>query len=330
MGGVGGAFVQHADQVAASFAAEHQLLLRVIMTRLVTPEGTRAVVEVRELRTLSTDAHEVDHVLDQLVRARLVHVHTDAEQVATAELVHEVLITAWPTLRRWLEATQAFRAFHQELGQAARGWAARNKPDELLWHGAIAQEALGHAERRSFQLNEIEREFVAAIGARDARRRRRKLGALIAAFAVLGAVIAGGTFALVKIRHAEHDAREGQVQSERARAAAEAAGAKLKAQNDLLAEKERQRQAAEQEAKTATADTQLTREQLAEANKSLELQVAESQASEQRARKAQADAEAARAALERKAAAERAELEKLKAQAHDIVDGDLIKKRGKR
>src|SRR5258706_2795902 len=53
MGGVGGAFSRHADQVASSVPAHNQPLLRAIMTRLVTPEGTRAVVDHKELLSLS-------------------------------------------------------------------------------------------------------------------------------------------------------------------------------------------------------------------------------------------------------------------------------------
>ena len=53
MGGVGGAFARHADQVAAAVPPQSQILLRAIMTRLVTPEGTRAVVDHDELLSRS-------------------------------------------------------------------------------------------------------------------------------------------------------------------------------------------------------------------------------------------------------------------------------------
>src|SRR2546429_4647052 len=41
----------------------------------------------------------------------------------------------------------AMRGFVHELRQAAKQWAARGKPADLVWRGATAQEALGHAKR---------------------------------------------------------------------------------------------------------------------------------------------------------------------------------------
>src|SRR5207253_2244314 len=49
MGGVGGAFARHADEVAAAVPTQNTPLLRAIFTRLVTVEGTRAVVDHKEL-----------------------------------------------------------------------------------------------------------------------------------------------------------------------------------------------------------------------------------------------------------------------------------------
>ncbi|HEY1555478.1 MAG TPA: serine/threonine-protein kinase, partial [Kofleriaceae bacterium] len=94
MGGVGGAFARHADQVAAAVPSQSQALLRAIMNRLVTPEGTRAVVDHSELLTLAA-REEVERVLDQLVRARLVNLN-EGDQGATVEIVHEMLISEWP------------------------------------------------------------------------------------------------------------------------------------------------------------------------------------------------------------------------------------------
>src|SRR6185312_14705790 len=134
MGGVGGAFARHADQVAAALPPQSQPLLRAILTRLVTPEGTRAVVDRGELVGLG-DAAEVERVLDHLVRARLIHVHTDPDQGATVEIVHEMLITEWPTLARWLQDSHAMRGFTHELQQAARQWASRGRSRDLVWRG---------------------------------------------------------------------------------------------------------------------------------------------------------------------------------------------------
>src|SRR6185312_15613060 len=163
MGGVGGAFARHADQIAASVPPHQQIVLRAIMTRLVTPEGTRAVVDHKELLSLSGEPGAVEQILDQLVHARLIHMHTDPDQVATVEIVHEMLITEWPTLRRWLDDTHAMRGFVEELRQAARQWTSHGRSNDLVWRGATAEEALGLAKRHVLDLAAVEREFLEAV-----------------------------------------------------------------------------------------------------------------------------------------------------------------------
>ena len=49
MGGIGGALASHANDVLADFSAPAQKLVRSIFQRLVTPESTRAIVDVGEL-----------------------------------------------------------------------------------------------------------------------------------------------------------------------------------------------------------------------------------------------------------------------------------------
>ena len=226
MGGVGGAFARHADEVAASVAPQHQLLLRAIVTRLVTPEGTRAVVDRAELVGLSGDgtnggggAGDVERILDQLVRGRLIHIHGQ-----TIEIVHEVLIGEWPTLVGWLEQGNAVRGFMHELRQATRQWVARGRAADLVWRGAPAQEALAIAERHVLELSSDERAFLAA----DRARRRRAGGggawrAVVGVIGVLTLVIAGGAIAFVRIADAEDVAQDkakaAAVEATKARAA---------------------------------------------------------------------------------------------------------------
>jgi eukaryotic-like serine/threonine-protein kinase len=344
MGGVGGAFARHADQVAAAVPPQSQILLRAIMTRMVTPEGTRAVVDHRELLSLSEDQREIERILDQLVRARLIHLHTDADQGATVEIVHEMLITEWPTLQRWLEDNQAIRGFMHELRQAARQWASRGKPHDLVWRGATAQEALGHANRQLLELSLVEKEFLAAVHAQVARTRRRKvmLGSIVAL--ALSLVLAGGSFALIRIKLAESAAKEkaeeavkalaqaegDRKQAEIDRAAALAAKGELQEKLDIIADKERQREQAERAAAAASKSQEMTKEQLAETNKILERKVAEAQVAKEKAqaneaiaRKATEEANQAKRKVEELLAHKRAELERLKAQKKDIIDTDL-------
>jgi hypothetical protein len=247
IGGVGGAFALHADRVASAVPPRSQPLLRAIVTRLVTPDGTRAVVERADLRSLSTDPREVDLILDQLVHARLIHAETDGD----VELVHEILITEWPTLRQWLDDSLAMRAFTHELGQAAKQWHAHGRPDDLVWRGATAHDALGIAKRHVLDLASTERDFLAAIDKQLARGRRRRFFAFASIVGVLGLGLAGASVAAVRIKLAETEAQDKAQQAEMARREVEQANAKLQAQIDAVAEANRQAQAAEDEKRAA-------------------------------------------------------------------------------
>src|SRR5262249_36302838 len=143
-------------------------------------------------------------------------------------------ITEWPTLRRWLEDSQAMRAFTHELRQAAKQWSTRGKPNDLVWRGATAQEALGHAKRHVLELSAIENEFLAAINHQVARSRRRRVFVFTSIFVALGMVFAGGAFAFVRISMAEQDAQDKAAQAEIDRTAAVDAKGKLQKQIDAL------------------------------------------------------------------------------------------------
>jgi eukaryotic-like serine/threonine-protein kinase len=289
MGGVAGAFGRHADQVASAVPPQRQPLLRAIMMRLVTPDRTRAVVDKRDLLMLSRDPDEVAHILDQLVRARLIHMEAAPDQVVTVELVHEILITEWPTLRRWLDDGQASRAFMHELGQAAKQWHGRGKPRDLVWRGATARDALVQAKQQ-LGLGNVETEFLAAIEQEAARSRRRRLLVFATIAAALALVIAGGSVAVVRIKLAEAEAQE------KAKVAVEAQD-RLQGQIDALEAEKRKREQAEQERtlaeqqrSAAEQDSELTREQLQELAKQLRQRAEESEAA-----KKLADAERQRA-----------------------------------
>jgi hypothetical protein len=345
MGGVGGAFARHADEVAASVPAHNQALLRAIMTRLVTVEGTRAVVDHRELLGLSHDEGEVERILDQLVRARLIHLHTGENGAgATVEIVHEVLITEWPTLQRWLDDSQALRGFMHELRVATRQWTARGRAADLVWRGETAREALATADKHVLELSTTERAFLDAARVEIKRGRSRKVLAFVAAFGVLVLIIAGGAVSMVKIWAAESVAQEQAVAADkeatRARAAeAQAASelAKVKEEEKRRAEAEAERQKALAAATQANAAVQMSREQLESANAELQtaldtsqkdrllaLEAAKAQAAAAAlATKATAEAKAANARTQTLLAAEKERVKQLELQQSKIATGGL-------
>ncbi|MCG8422946.1 MAG: AAA family ATPase, partial [Proteobacteria bacterium] len=226
LGGIAGALASHADATLRQFLSTDQPLIRATFLRLVTPERTRAIVSMSELHALGHGPHDVQraiqNIIDQLVRARLLVVQTqarsDAVDVATGlsqqpagatvEIVHESLLHTWPTLRRWLDETQEDAAFLDQLRQAAKNWQAKNFAPGLLWRGEAMEEARRFARRYRGELPQLQRAYLDAVFALATRAGRRKRAAVIGVITFLSLLVAAAGVALVMIREAQRDATE--------------------------------------------------------------------------------------------------------------------------
>ncbi len=186
LGGVAGALAAHADAVLAGMSSARQAVTRTLFERLVTPERTRALVGVTELRTLHADPDLVDDLVQHLATMRLIAVDRDADASNfTVELVHESLIDRWPTLTRWLDENQHHAAMLARLRGAARDWEHSGRAAGLLWTGAAASDA--HAWQRRYQgrLARAERDYLSAVHAQRERARRRRRRTLAGLFAMV-------------------------------------------------------------------------------------------------------------------------------------------------
>ena len=328
MGGVGGAFSRHADEVVAAIPSQRQPLLRAVLTRLVTPEGTRAIVDRQELMSLAQDPAASARIIDHLVRARLVASMTDAtagSSVETVEIVHEALITEWPTLKRWLEDSQSLRGFLFELGNASKQWASRNREPGLLWRGDTAAEALGIAQRHVLDLASVEREFLTAVAAQTQKAKTRRGATLVAVFVTLGLIIVGGSISVLRIRSANKQAQEKAVIAAKEADRAKAAESKI---SEQLVQVESERTKAETARRDAEAnlakfkqseaalgvkqvEVNQANESLEQANLRLENEAGTAMAAKRQAEAAQKAAETAR----REAVAAKKETDRLLAAA---------------
>jgi hypothetical protein len=331
IGGVAGALATHADNVLAAMSQDRQKLARAVLLRLVTSDGTRAIVDVAELASLAQDPAEVRAVVDQLVHARLLVVQT-REEGPVVEIVHESLITRWPTLRRWIEESAEDSAFLEQLRTAAKQWEARGRPAGLIWRGEAFEDARTFARRYKGVLPPRERAFLDAVldlGTRAARRRRRMM---IGAIVVLTGLVAAAAIALLWIRAAEKTAQEQRSVAMREMQRAKEAEAQVTSQMDtikdqlatiqrkeeerLRAESERARAeeqtaAATQELSAAETEVAESRENLEEANERLKKALEVARGAQAKAEKASAAAEAAADKLEQQLEKERATIKKL-------------------
>ena len=331
IGGIGGALASHADSVLAELPAPARALVRDLFLRLVTPENTRAIVSLAELRELGRDPAEVQRVVDLLAQARLLVVQTSGDaDGATVELIHESLIHRWPTLRRWLDESHEDSLFLEQLRTAARQWQAKGSDAGLLWRGETVEEARRFLRRYRGELPGAQRAFLDAVFDLDARAVRRRRALFLGAGVTLTGLLAAATVALVVIRDsqieakrqaetahkAEATARTAAEVAQKAEATARAAEAEARQRLEEVQAKERERQRAEtaktqaeQAAAVANTQVELTQEELKRKNQEL---LATLQKAEQARLQAEENAAAVRKSKEQAEALLRREQERVK------------------
>jgi WD40 repeat protein/serine/threonine protein kinase len=218
--GVIGALAGHADAVLEAMSPEERRLARAALLRLVTPERTRAPCRLGELVELGAAPLDIERVLGRMIDARLLTVEGKSGADAMVELVHESLITGWPTLSRWLTENEEDVAFLSRLRHAAREWHASGRSDGLLWRDQAASDARRWRARYSGELAPAEERYLSAVIKR-ARRRRFKIVAGVTA----SLMTFTGTVSLQAIR-ADREAARAQAEALQARNATRMAAAR--------------------------------------------------------------------------------------------------------
>ena len=184
LGGVEGALARHADSVLAALLPAQAAAARRVLTKLVTPSGTRARRGEAELVAGDPAAAAA---LDALVRGRLLVAH-EADDGSAYELSHEVLLRGWGTLRGWLVEDADQRLLADRIHAAAAEWERLRRGADALW----GTRQLGEAIRiREAELRPIDREFLAASRRKVNRRRWLVRGAIVAVPALVATIYFG-------------------------------------------------------------------------------------------------------------------------------------------
>ena len=342
MGGVAGALSSHAERVVESLGPAKLGLVRTVLLRLVTPERTRAIVPMAELRELSREVGEVQRLVDQMVDARLLVVQTptsgpsDGGKGSTVEIVHESLLLGWPSLRRWLDENQDDAALVDQLRTAARQWHAKGRDAGVLWRGDTADEARKFRKRYKGPLSDVERAFLdECVHEMQAQVRRRRVG-VIAGFVLLSAIVLAAMVALVIIQRSRAEAKDQQEQAEVAKKEAErqlavARAKELERQKFEAAKNKAEEVTKTTEDKLVVADATLVEKNreltealnvALEAEKKEKLERKRAEDSAERAEKSQKEAVASKEAAE-KARAETAKLLKKEKDRADRLQQQL-------
>lgn len=258
MGGIDGLLASHADAVLEAQPATQQTVIQEIFRRLVTADGTRALVDGDELQHLSK-LGDVVSALNVLVDARLVVVQKDDRSgAATYEIAHETLMASWPRLQQWLAEGREHAGFLDRVKAAAKEWDAQGRTEGLLWTGDAAEDAAVFQRRFTGTLADREQAFLAAVARlRGRSRRRRRVATWTTITALLAVVVAGG-FALVSVSQAEQDAqskaRLARDEADRANTMAKSLQEQIQATQDK--EKARKKAQADADAKAKVVDKQ--------------------------------------------------------------------------
>jgi hypothetical protein len=320
MGGISGVLAQHADRVVEALPAAVRPAVRGVFQRLVTADGTRAIVDVAELGNLAGDASELRALIDHLSQARLVVAQGGGDQGgATIELVHESLISGWPTLRRWLDEGREDAAFREQLRAAAKQWEARGKPQGLLWRGEAMEEARLWRARHPDRLPDREHSFIEAVIQLGTRAQRFRRVAAVGAIGVLSAVIAGIAIALVQVQGAERRAkREADVASHEATRAREAED-RVNMQLAVIQREEAAKAAAETQVERGKEDLRLANVDLQKALGRAEVESKNAKDAAARAGELAESVQKTNARLEKLLADERARAERLENERRKIA-----------
>jgi serine/threonine protein kinase len=320
LGGVAGALATHADAVLAGMSSARQALARAVFERLVTPERTRALLSVAELRALHRDPDTVDDIVQHLAAMRLVVIERgDEGEDHVVELVHESLIDRWPTLARWLSENQDDAAFLARLRGAAQEWERRDRDQGLLWRDAPAREAqIWHAHYRG-ALARREQDYLDAVLALSDRRVRVRRRIVAGIMGLMLLLLVGAGVALIQIRQAQ---READQQAEIARARAD----EREQARDEAARQAASASARALEAEQAQKAAELARREAEQARARIEQETVKTRAALVRAQHSEAralQAEAgARESLESATSAAEAE-RRMRQELQDVIDRGL-------
>ena len=200
--GIGGALERQAQQVYDNLDPQSQDCARWIFLNLTQlgegTEDTRRRLAKSELVVAKYPEPLVDRTLQTLTDAKLLVVNLDngksgqsrsaanppaddelfleaMRQEATVEVVHEILIRHWSSLRWWLEENRARLRSQRQIEQAASLWLQKNKQDDFLLKGVRLAEAEDILIKYTDELSTTAKEYVAScIDVREAEQRAAK------------------------------------------------------------------------------------------------------------------------------------------------------------
>jgi WD40 repeat protein/uncharacterized caspase-like protein len=222
LGGIKGALERQAQAVYEGLAPEAQDCAKWIFLNLTQlgegTEDTRRRVTKSDLVVKKYPLALIESTLQTLTSANLLVFNLDSginsgqskspdrpieedelfreamQQAATVEVVHEILIRHWSTLRWWLEENRSRLRSQRQIEQAALLWQQKDRQPDFLLRGVRLAEAEEIYIKYTDELSNSAQEFVAACidarlaDLRAAKKRLRQARLTAATLGILGLV----------------------------------------------------------------------------------------------------------------------------------------------
>ncbi len=196
LGGVRGALQQHVDNIYQNFSpSEQQGTQRIFLKLVGIGENAEAGIEwkpVRRRAQLSEFGDDERDVLLKLVNYSLLVSNADISATgskrksdSTIEITHEILLTCWDKLNKWIKENRQVIALRNRLYEDVKRWQDNHKPEDELWTGSKLEQALELRKDENFErvlggFNPDANKFIdASVGVRDRQLRRARRNAAI-------------------------------------------------------------------------------------------------------------------------------------------------------
>jgi len=187
----------YAEKIYCQLSQEEKEQARYIFTQLVQPisqekSGEVRRIATRKIATFADIGKENWQLVIKFADERLV-VTNQEKDVASVELIHEVLITAWSRLKNWIEQDWEFRRWQEKLRDNLSQW-EQEKKDDFLLQGGLLKEAESWLEKAEQKIPEKERGYVEKSRKRRERERQKLIGGLTGGLAIVSLLAVGAVW----------------------------------------------------------------------------------------------------------------------------------------
>ncbi|MGW0600247.1 nSTAND1 domain-containing NTPase [Streptomyces sp. NPDC002776] len=213
IGGVSGALARHAEQAWRECVrpADEADALRLLTGLVRVLPGSEA--PLRRMITREEAGEARWRIARALAQRRLLVLHGKEGEPQTAELAHEALTSAWPTLAGQVRTDSDLLAARAELRHDLDRWETAGRSPDLLPGPIHLASLTRRLQAREAELSAEERTFI-DLATRRQRRRRTRMRVAWGAAALVLALIAGlGTFLVQQSRVSAEREAEGRSRS---------------------------------------------------------------------------------------------------------------------